>query len=211
MSYHLPECVMRMFGMVLTVAFAAAPVAADDDTAKAARKARIEKYIDVGQPGVFYKDETDIKDGAVTTAYIVGTATISAVLGDAEGLELAKEKAEESAKAEFVKWLGSSVTIRKNNKEEILLTLEGTGGETKEVGKKVERRTKEFDETASSVVRGLKFVGASQISKEKKYVIIYRWEAGVTAAKANGGSDKPKGKDVKEGAKIPDKKVIIDD
>ena len=201
---------MRIFFMALVAAVTAGTASADD-AAKAERKARIEKYIEAGQAGVFYKEETDVKNGIITQAYIVGTATISSVLGDEEGLELAKEKAEESAKAEFVKWLGSSVTIRKNVKEEILLSKEGADGDVKDVGKKVERRTKEFDETASGIVRGLKLVGVSQSGKEKKMILVYRWEPGFTVAKADG-SDKPaKWKEAKDGSKIPDKKIIIDD
>ena len=201
---------MRILFIALVTAVTAGAASADD-AAKAERKARIEKYIEMGQSGVYYKEETDVKNGVITQAYIVGTASISSVLGEAEGLELAKEKAEESAKSAFVKWLGSSVTVRKTVKEEILLTTEGADGELKESGKKVERRTKEFDETASAMVRGMKLVGTSQSGKEKKFIIVYRWEPGLAPAKGDGSETPAKGKNAKDGSKIPDKTIIIDD
>jgi hypothetical protein len=136
------------------------------------------------------------------------------VLGVEEGLEIAREKAEESAKAEFVKWLGSKVCVRKTVKNEILLVKEGEekadGGTTKEMGKIVERRTKEFQETASSVVRGLKVVAAEQIGKDKKFVMVFRWDSR-TSDLAAGVGDKLNKPKVDPKKPIPDKKVIIDD
>ncbi len=37
--------------------------------------------------------------------------------------------------------------------------------------------TKEFEETASSLVRGLKVVGMEQKANEKIYTVVYRWDA----------------------------------
>src|SRR5438067_2209702 len=74
--------------------------------AKAEVRARIEKYLDAATAGVFYSEEKDTtKDGQIVRVFAVGVSPVSAVLGEGEGLEIAKERAEESAKAEFVKWL----------------------------------------------------------------------------------------------------------
>ena len=181
---------------------------------KAELKVRAEKYLDAGIPGVFTSDEKDLKNGRIERAFVVGVSPISTVLGADEGLEIAKERAEESAKTEFVKWLGSKVTVRKTVKNETLLTKEGEEksdgtANTKELGKRVERRTKEFEETASHLVSGMKVVAVHQMAKEKKLVIVYRWDAATAAAVGKIGDPKSDAK--KPLGKIPDKKVIIDD
>lgn len=199
--------------LVVSAAVIGDEPAAKPDPAAAAKaevRARVEKYLAAATPGVFYSDEKDTKDGQVERVFVVGVAAISTTLGVDEGLEIAKERAEESAKAEFVKWLGSTVTVRKTVNNEILLFKEGVeaagGVNTKESGKKVERRTKEFEETASGVVRGFRVVATHQNGKDKKFVIVYRWEAKPTDPKAGDKKPEPK----KTGPTIPDKKTIID-
>jgi hypothetical protein len=214
-------CATLLAGL-LAAPLAVAQSPAEKPDAKAETRAQIEKYLEAATPGVFWKDEKDLKDNRFERVYIVGTSTISTVLGENEGLEIAKERAEESAKAEFVKWLGSKVTIRKTVKNEVLLTLEGAntpdGAGVREAGKQVERRTKEFEETAGGMVRGLKLAGVHQNGGQKKYVIVYRWEARAADA-AGRANDKPadpkKPADPaapkKSAPAIPDKKIIIDD
>lgn len=232
------RCVAMLF-LSAAVAVAeppAKPAKADPAAeAKAEIRARVEKYLAAATPGVFYSEEKDTgKDGQIVRVFVVGTSTISGVLGDEEGAEIARERAEEAAKTEFVKWLGSKVTVRKTTTNEILLTKEGTdtgdGATTKESGKKVERRTKEFEETAGSVVRGLKVAAVHQDPKAKKYILVYRWEAKSAAGAAKVGenlnADPKKPDDTKPEAKkpddkkpepkkpngtLPEKKVIIDD
>jgi hypothetical protein len=195
------------------------PDKAGADALKADLKARTEKYMELALPGVFLSDEKDVKDGQVVRLFVVGISTISTTLGLEEGLEIAMERAEESAKTAFVTFLGSKVTVRKNVKNEILLCKDGEetadSGTTKDLGKKVERRTKEFEESATSIVRGLKVVAKDQIGKEKKLVVVYRWESKL-ADLAAGVGDKlnnpkidPKKVDPKK--TIPDKKIVIDD
>lgn len=189
--------------------------------ARAEVRARVEKYLAAGTSGVFYSEDRDTKDGRIVRVFAVGVSPLSAVLGDEEGAEIARERAEESAKAQFVTWLGSKVTVRKTATSEILLTTEGDGAAVKEAGKKVERRTKEFEETASSVVRGLKVAAVHQDVKNKKYVIVYRWDAKAVdgAAEVNeklNSPDPKKPEDKKPDPKkpvigLPDKKIVIDD
>ena len=45
--------------------------------------------------------------------FVVGSSPISTTLGVEEGLEIAQERAEESAKSAFVKFLNGKVTVRK--------------------------------------------------------------------------------------------------
>lgn len=186
--------------------------------ARAEVRARIEKYLAAGTPGVFYSEANDTKNGRIVRVFVVGTSPLSAVLGDQEGAEIARERAEESAKAQFVTWLGSKVAVRKTTTSEILLTTEGDGTAVKEAGKAVERRTKEFEETASSVVRGLKVAAVHQDAKNKKYVAVYRWEAkavdGAAGAsdKLNAAPGKPSDPAPKKPVVgLPDKKIVVDE
>ena len=193
------------------------PVAAVPNTTaakeKAALKARAAKYLESATPGVRVVDEQDLRDGRYVRVFVVGTATISTVLGPAEGLEIARERAEESAKAEFVKWLGSQVTVRTTSTNEDLIARQGQAGEVTEQGKAVERRTKEYEERASALVRGLRPVAYEQKGTEQKLIIVYRWDArpdparnklkGRLDVKGPGGKSRP--------GTVPDRKVILDD
>src|SRR5207253_96093 len=109
-----------------------------------------------------------------------GRSTISTVLGVQEGLEVAQERAEEAAKAAFVTWLNGKVTVRKTSANQLIIVKEGeegTGNDgVREQAKMVEKRTREFQETASSLVRGLKLVASETKGKEKTYTVVYRWE-----------------------------------
>lgn len=223
---------MRQVWTVGVMALVTAVAYADDKAdAKAEMKARVAAYIDAAKPGAYYSEEKDTKDGEIIRVFVVGSSVISTTLGVEEGLEIAQERAEESAKAAFVNWLGSKVTIRKNVKNEIVMTKEGEEnadgqGTSKEAAKRVERRTKEFEETASSMVKGLKVVGTDQIGKQKKYVVVYRLDVKSLGAidkigaklnaKPGEEAKKPAEKDAPEkktapGKEIPSKRIIIDD
>ena len=209
----------------ILTAWMSSAVADDKPATKDDSKSRVAEYLASATTGVRYSEDKDIADGRILRVYVVGTATINTVLGVEEGIEIAKEKAEESAKAEFVKWLGSKVDLRKKSSGEVILSKEGEEGAVRESGKMVERRSKDYEETASALVRGLKLVGAEQKGKEKKYVVMYRWEAKTADAIGRIGEkptpkveDKPVAKEppaVKPPAKkdapaIPDKKFIDD-
>ena len=210
---HSGDVTMKIMIVIVLSLLLISPAHSEEpkEPAKAAKeemRARIAAYLENGKSGVFYSDEKDVKDAKILRVFIVGTSTISTTLGAEEGLEIAEERAGESAKSEYVKWLGSKVAIRKTVKNEILLTKESTdgekGGEGQESAKRVERRTKEFEETASHLVRGLRVVGVQQIAKEKKYIVVYRWDSAPGVAIPE--PKKPMG-----GKLIQDKKVIIDD
>ena len=195
--------------------------------------ARVERYLQAGSAGVFYREGEDTRDGRFLRVYVVGTATISTALGASEGLELARERAGESARAEFITWLGSRVTLRKSVEGEVQLIKEGHEdqageGASKETLRKVERRTTVYEETASSLVRGLKWVAGEDHPAEKRYVAVYRWDVtqleAIKAARDELNRDSHvadgKGKDGMTGkAKgamplnkvLPGRKIIIDE
>jgi len=237
---------MRMCSILTTAlmmfATACTLKAADEDKAKkdeaTAAKEAIRTYIngllESGKSDVYFREEKDMKDGQIVRLFVVGTSPISTTLGLEEGIEIAQERAEEAAKSAFIKFLGSKVTVKKTVNSQIIIMKEGEEGggadNLKEQAKKVERRTKEFEETASNIVKGLKVAGSYQNAKDKKFVVVYRWEAKNVDAinavneKLNATKDKPPTKkdDAKEPAKgeakktepskvIPDKKIIIDD
>lgn len=223
---------MRMIIAPLVVLAVATLGFADDKAAaKEEMKARIAAYLDAAKPGVYYSEEKDTKNGEIIRVFVVGASVISTTLGVEEGLEIAQERAEESGKTAFVTWLGSKVTIRKSVKNEIIMTKEGEEnaegqGTTKEAAKRVERRTKEFDETAAGMVKGLKVVGSDQIGKQKKYVVVYRFDVKALNAidklgerlntKPGEEAKKPAEKNTPEkktapGKEIPSKRTIIDD
>lgn len=219
----LKKCTLfSLLSLVLLASLVGADDAPKSDAAKAKQRERIEKYLATASPGVFFSEEEDTKDGRIIRLYLVGTSTISTVLGASEGVEIAQEKTEEAAKAAFLKFLESKVTIRKTVTNEIILMKEGQEnasgeGNTKETGKQVERRTKEYQETAQGIVRGIKAAGHE--IKDKSFVAVYKWEA-KTAEQAKDIKD-GKGPDKKEETKSPPasdpskkiipKKVIIDD
>lgn len=142
---------------------------------------RVEAYLHGGTAGVYFRENEDTHDGKIIRIYVVGTATVNTALGVSEGLEWARERAGEVARSEFVNWLGSKVTIRKTVEGEMQLVKDGNEnhsgqGESQEAMKKTERRTTIYEETASSLVRGLKFIAGEDRPHEKRYVAVYRWD-----------------------------------
>ena len=63
--------------------------------------------------------------GRLEKVIVVGRARISTVLGAAKGKEMARKKAAQNAKAEFVKWLGEKVEVREKSENEATLFLTG--------------------------------------------------------------------------------------
>lgn len=144
---------------------------------------RIDRYLEQGLPGVFYSDEADVRDGRIVRLFAVGTALVHDTLGREEGLDQARQRALESARAELARFLAGKVTVKVSSRDEVVLVKERGDGGVKETGRKVERRTREYEETATAVIRGLRMAGARQAAEEKRYVVVYRWDvAGVAGA-----------------------------
>ena len=116
----------------------------------------------------------------------------------------------ESAREQLVRFLASKVTVRITARDEVVITKEGGDDGQKETGKKVERRTREVEETAAALIRGLRVAGARQAGSEKTYVVVYRWDAKTTDAAATVGDrmdSRPKAVSPKAG----DKQIIVRD
>lgn len=195
---------------------------------KEAIKERVSNLLEARLKGVSTDKD---KNGSIIRLYIVGTSTISTVLGVEEGLEIASEKAEEMAKVELSKFLETKVSFNKNNKGEYIMTIEGEEngdgeGDRKEFGKKIEKRSTEYKEATSAVIKGIKVAGREH--KGKTFVAVYKIEisdlnsidklkkrlnttingtdSNSSVDAADGESSKAKNKKV-----IPNSKVIIVD
>lgn len=154
------------------------PKAAGDDLKK-----RIDGYLEQGLPGVFYSDTADVRDGRIVRLFAVGSALVHDTLGREDGLDQARQRARESARAELARFLASQVTVKVTSRDEVVLVKDGGDGGVKETGRRAERRTREYEERATAVIRGLKLAGARQVGEETRYVVVYRWDmAGVAGA-----------------------------
>jgi hypothetical protein len=201
---------------VVVVLMVVAPTTRAEDQTKPADdlRKRVEAYLDQALPGVFYSEEADVRDGRIVRLFAIGTALLHDTLGREEGLDQARQCAQESARAELARFLASKVTVKVTAAEEVVLKKDGTDGGLKESGKKVERRTREFEERATAVIRGLKVAGARQIGEEKRYVVVYRWDvAGIAGAsdlreRMDGKSDS---RQVVPSKPLVEKRVIVDD
>jgi hypothetical protein len=122
-----------------------APASADEKKEGSEPKAgSVEEQMDnlVKQgPGVHNIKKDD--KGRVQSLVVVGQSRLSTVLGASKGKELARKKASQSAKAEFVKWLGDKVEVRESQDNEATLFVQGDEGNDKnalsEAGKAIEK------------------------------------------------------------------------
>jgi hypothetical protein len=127
-------------------------------------------------------------------------------LGKAKGLEISRQRAELDAKAQFVRWLKGSVSVRLRTDDEAILFLEGREDNDKdalkESGKAVEKTSTKMESVARGLVRGLQLLHVEQSPRDKTYTVVYGWEAktaeGTRRVKEINESDK---KEPGEGAK----------
>ena len=126
--------------------------------------------------------------GRVQSVILVGQSRVSTVLGTAEGKQRARQRAEQSAKAQFVKWFGDNVDFRTNSDNETTIFLQGEEGNDKdaqsEAGKKVEKDSDSYKSVAAGLVRGLQLLHNDVNPEDKVYTIVYGWSlANAKAAK----------------------------
>ena len=152
----------------------------------------------------------------------------STALGKAKGLEVARDRAALSAKAEFVKWLKERVSVYSKTEDETILFLEGSeqndADTLKESGKSVEKTGKKIETIAEGLVRGLQVIHTEVTDKDKMLTVVYGWDAKTAEAskkvrKDLNSDDKSSG--TKEGdsakksgpkdKKIEDKKMTSED
>jgi hypothetical protein len=205
--------------------FATALPAEDKNPDKQAVKKVDYSQIAQAGPGV-YKVEFD-KHGRIQSCIVAGSSRISTVLGAAKGLEVARQRAELRAKAEFIKWLKEKVSVYQKSDDETILFLEGNEDNDKnarhESGKAVEKTTAQFTIFAEGLARGLQVVHVEVNSNDKEYILILKWKSKTAAAvkevqrdlntdAKDEGKEPEKKKDGRpDSKKIRDKKVTIDD
>jgi hypothetical protein len=137
-------------------------------------------------PGV-HKIKKDSK-GRVQSLIVVGQSRISTVLGAAKGKEVARKRAEQSAKAKFVQWLGEAVIVCENAQNETTLFLQGEESNDKnamsEAGKAVEKNSDTYKSISAGLVRGLQLLHAEVDAEDKECTVVYGWSlANAKAAK----------------------------
>jgi hypothetical protein len=211
------------------LASASLPACAQENPKKDEAEKVVGKIIDLG-PGV-HQIKTDDK-GRLLSCVVVGRATIHTVLGVEQGQEVARTQAQLAAKAEFTKWLRSTVTVREGAEHETTLSIEGSrDGDQKslrESGKEVGKTTRRYELMAEGLVRGLQVLGVDVSEKNGTYTVVYGFTSAAADAtqKVNGDVqgpvqkedekrlDEPKkldnGKKPVE-KKIQDKRVVSDD
>jgi hypothetical protein len=166
--------------------------------------------------------------GRVQSLVLVGQSRISTVLGATKGKEVARKRAEQSAKAAFVKWLGEAVLVCENAENETTLFLQGEESNDKnalsEAGKAVEKNSDTYKSVAAGLVRGLQLLHSDINAEDKEYTVVYGWSlANAKAAKhtathdpsikdrssaaTESGEKESSGKDVSDKKKIRSQKV----
>ena len=167
--------------VALLFAFNATIASADEKKEGAESKAAlVEEQMDnlVKQgPGIHNVKKDD--KGRVQSLIVVGRSRISTVLGATRGKEVARKRAEQSAKAEFVKWLGDSVVVCENSKDETTLFLQGEESKDKdaqsEAGKAVEKTNDHYKSVAGGLVRGLTLLHSDLNAEDKECSVVYGW------------------------------------
>lgn len=175
---------------------------------------KMDQLVELG-PGV-HNVKKDNR-GRVQSLIVVGQSRLSLVLGAAKGKEVARERAELGAKAEFAKWLGEYVEIRRSQNDETTIFL--SGGATAdqearaEAGKAVEKNSVEYKTFAAGLVRGLTLLHTDVNTETREYTAVYGWSlanarsAKDTATQDPGLAERPAGKPVMDTGKLRSQKV----
>ena len=139
------------------------------------------------------------KKGRITSCIVIGQGRISTVLGKGKGMEVARQKANLAASAEFVKWLKEEVSVFSSNDDETVVLMEGTEGANedtlKEAGKSVEKSSSKMESISKGLVRGLVLIHKDVNGDDKVYTIVKGWKAdtadGAKKLSADLASDEP--------------------
>jgi hypothetical protein len=203
------------------------PIASADEKKEGAepKAASVEEQMDKlvkEGPGIHNIKKDD--KGRVQSLILVGQSRISTVLGATKGKEVARKRAEQSAKAAFIKWLGEAVVVCENSTNETTLFLQGEESKDKdalsEAGKAVEKTSDTYKSVAAGLVRGLTLLHSELNAEDKEYSVVYGWSlansksAKDTAAHDPGLDDKqsvpkppaPAGKDASDKKKLNSQK-----
>jgi hypothetical protein len=163
----------RLLTAMACAALLASAAHAQDSAKKDEPEKALAKIVELG-PGV-HQIKTDDK-GRLLSCVIVGRAPIHAVLGIEQGTEAARVQGQLAAKAEFVKWLQSTVTVREGAEHETSLAIEGSKENEqktlRESGKEVGKTTRRYELVAEGLVRGLQLLGVDISEKNRTYTVV---------------------------------------
>src|SRR5262249_11545353 len=109
---------LMLLGLVVLLSFS-------QGHAQAPQKAARVNYSKVAAGGPGVSNVVCDDKGRIVSALIVGRSRISTVLGASRGKEVALQRASLVADAEFVKWLGSKVSVHESDRSEATLFLQG--------------------------------------------------------------------------------------
>jgi hypothetical protein len=186
------------------LASSAQPANAQDNAKRDDPEKVVGKIIELG-PGV-HQVKTDEK-GRLVSCVVVGRAPIHSVLGVEQGQEVARTQAQLAAKAEFRKWLQSTVMVREGAEHETTLSIEGSKeGDQKslrESGKEVVKTTRRYELVAEGLVRGLQLLGVDVSEKNGTYTVVYGFTTQAAEAVQKVDGHVP-GSVLKEDEKKPD-------
>ena len=128
-------------------------------------------------PGIHNIKKDD--KGRVQSLILVGQSRISTVLGASKGKEVARKRAEQSAKAAFIKWLGEAVVVCENSANETTMFLTGEESKDKDVlseaGKAVEKTSDTYKSVAAGLIRGLTLLHSELNAEDKEFTVVYGW------------------------------------
>lgn len=181
-----------------------APQNGDETNAAAIAKedgaAWVERVAKLG-PGV-HRIKKDSR-GRISSCVVVGQARISTALGASKGVQVARDKANLAASAEFVRWLKESVRVHQKSDDELILFTEGSEADgaaaaaLTESGKAVEKSSTQMESVAEGLVRGLQLLHADVSKDDKQYTVVKGWKADTAEATRSVGADlkrdEPKG------------------
>lgn len=172
--------------IVLCCAIATSQTCATPETDLSERKPsvtaeqKINKYINGNFFGV--QDIKKSDNGRIKSLVVVGRASISTSLSRVRAKNQAFRKADAIARAEFMKWLTTSVVYTRIDKESVAIVEKGEShgergeGKTSEVSESSEFSQEQIVSAAAGFVKGIKQI-ATGISEEGEAVVILGWSA----------------------------------
>ncbi len=178
---------MRSSSMLLAVALCGAmpvlPIFAEETSsagqkAKAGPEERIERYVNGYLSGI--QDVKKNSSGRIVSLVSIGRAPVSSTLARARAKSQAFKRADAFARAEFMKWLKTSVTYTLIDHHDVAIAEKGkssgnsgTSAETSEAG---EFTQESLEIVASGFVKGMVQIGAG-INDDNEAVVILGWNA----------------------------------
>lgn len=183
--------------VLFSFALTSSTACTDDQANAAAEKPAEEKsiaeltrarYSELAQlpPGVLLDSIKKDKQGHIVSILVVAKSRISTVLGKSKGIEVARDRANLQASAEFVKWLKQDVSVIDASEGETITLITGTEGSDGETNtesvKAIEKNSKKMEGVSQGLVRGLVTVYYEIDGENHEYIVIKGWKADTAEA-----------------------------